>query len=122
MLNPSGLIDRTDEVGGRTVHDRRLGAIDFDENVVDLQAREGRQKVLDRADARAGSIAEHRAKRSMRHVGALRLEQPLATAGQSGSKKHDAGIDVSPGEEQVARASPNELPCRLTLTRSRSVV
>ena len=43
------------------------------------------------------------AKRGLRHIGALGLEQALAAAGQSGAQEDDAGVDMSRVKDNLGR-------------------
>ena len=92
-----------DEIGGGAVHDRRLGPVDLDEDIVDLKAGKRGEKVLDRADAGARRIAEHRAKRGMGHVRPFGLEQALAAARQAGAKENDARVDIRGMKDDLSR-------------------
>ena len=103
LLSNASLVNRGYELGGGAVHDRRLGSVDLDEDVVDLQAGQGRKKVLNRADAGAGRVAEHRAKFGMGHIGPFRLEQAFAPPRQPGAQKHHARIDISGLEDDLSR-------------------
>ena len=47
----SGRLQQEDKRPGAAVHDRHFGATDFDEGIVDTEAGEGRQQVLDGGDA-----------------------------------------------------------------------
>ena len=103
LMDDARLIDRADELGGRAVHDRRFRSVDFDQDVVDLQAGQRREQMLDRADAGARRIAQHRAERGLGHVRPLGFEQPLTAAGQAGAQEDDAGVDVRGMENELSR-------------------
>jgi hypothetical protein len=51
--------------------------------------------MFDGRDAGAGGVADRGAKRGLRHVGALGLEQPLASAWQSRAEESDPRVDMS---------------------------
>jgi hypothetical protein len=103
LLDDARLIDRAHELGGRAVHDRGFRSVDFDHYVVDLQAGQRREKMLDRADAGARRIAQHRAERGLGHVRALGFEQALTAARQAGPQEDDAGVDVRRMEDELRR-------------------
>jgi hypothetical protein len=44
------LVDRLDERGGAAVHDRHFAGVDLDVAVVDAEAAQSREQMLDRAD------------------------------------------------------------------------
>ena len=50
-------------------------------------------------------VADRRAKRGLRHIGALGLEQTLASARQSRAQKHDAGVDMGGMKNNLSRRS-----------------
>jgi hypothetical protein len=52
LLFDAGGLDQEDEGSGAAVHDRHLGGAHIDVGVVDAEAGEGRQQVLDRGDRR----------------------------------------------------------------------
>src|SRR5262249_20724140 len=52
-------VDRRDKRGRAAVDDRRFGTIDFDDGVVDAEARERGQYVLGSGYQRPGGVAEH---------------------------------------------------------------
>ena len=103
LLGEADRIDRGDKISRGAVHDRRLRAVDLDQDVVDPETREGGQKMLDGADAGARGVAEHGAERGLRHICALGLEEALASARQSGAKEDDAGVDVGRMKDNLGR-------------------
>ena len=105
LLNESRLIDGVDEIGGGAVHDRRLRPVDFDQDVVDLKAGDRGEKMLDRADAYAGFVAENGAERSAGHIGPFGLEKTFATARQTGAQKRHARVDVCGMKNDLSRRS-----------------
>ena len=58
--------------------------------------------MLDSRDAGAGGVADRGAKRGLRHIGALGLEQTLASAGQSGAEESDPGVDVGRMKDKLS--------------------
>src|SRR5262249_60569735 len=52
-------VDRRDKRGRAAVHDRRFGTIDFNDGVVDAEARERGQHVLGGGYQRPGGVAQH---------------------------------------------------------------
>src|SRR5262249_24800788 len=94
LLAQADGIDGPDKVNGGAVHDRRLRPINFDQDIVDPKPGKRRQKMLDRRNAGAGRVADHGAKRRLRHIGALGLEQAFAAAGQSGAQEDNTGVDM----------------------------
>ena len=59
--------------------------------------------MLDGGDAGARGVAERGAERGLRHIGALGLEQTLASARQSGPQKRHAGVDVGGMKDDLSR-------------------
>ena len=72
-------------------------------DIVDPETRERGQKVLDGADAGARGVAKRGAERGLRHIAALGLEQPLASAWQSGAQEHHAGVGVGRMKDDLSR-------------------
>jgi hypothetical protein len=103
LLGDADRIDRGYEISGGAVHDRRLRPIDLDQDVVDPETREGRQKMLDSADAGARGVAEHGAERGLGYIDAFGLEETLASARQSGAKEDNAGIDAGRMKDDLSR-------------------
>jgi hypothetical protein len=62
------LVDGFDEAGGAAIHDRNLGAVDLDEDVIDAKAAESRKKVLHRRHGRAIAITEDGTQRDTHHT------------------------------------------------------
>src|SRR5271163_4857276 len=61
--------------------------------------------MLDGRDAGAGGVADRGAKRGLRHVGALGLEQALASAGQSRAQERDPGVDMGWMKDKLSGCS-----------------
>src|SRR5262245_36132916 len=61
------LVDGGNEAGGTAIHDRHFAGIDLDETVVDVEASQGRQQVLDGAHRHSGIVAEHGAQGQVFH-------------------------------------------------------
>ena len=102
LLDDANRIDRSDKVDGGAVHDRRLRPIDLDQDVVNPKPRKRRQEMFDGRDAGARGVADRSAKRGLRHVGALGLEQALASAGQSRAEESDAGVDMGRMKDKLS--------------------
>src|SRR5690606_34842626 len=87
----AGVLDRAAELAGAAVEDRDFWAVDTDDRVVDLEAFEGREQVLDRGDA-----AEVLAQRGRE----LRVHHVLGAGGDFG-----AAFEVGPDKDD-ARVGP----------------
>ena len=61
LLDDPGALDQEDERRRAAVHDRHLGPIEIDHDVVDAEARERRHQVFDGRDAKTVAVAEARA-------------------------------------------------------------
>jgi hypothetical protein len=94
LLDEADRVDRVDEFGRRAVHDRHFRPVDLHERVIDVKTGERRHQMLDSRYGRAGRIAEHRAKRGLRHIRPLGLDQALAPVRQPRAQDHNSGIDV----------------------------
>ena len=67
QLADADAVDGRDEGGRAAVHDRNFAGVDFDVAVVDAQAAQRRQQVLDGADRHAELVAEDGAQRKILH-------------------------------------------------------
>ena len=61
-------VDGRHEGGGAAVHDRHFARVDLDVAVVDAQAAQRRQQVLDGADGDARVVTQHGAQREVLDV------------------------------------------------------
>ena len=116
QLANADLVDRLDEGSGAAVHDRHFAGVDLDVAVVDAQAAQGGQQMLDRADGDAGVVAEHGAQREVldvAHVGrdfgddaaALADQETVAGVGFCRMQDHRnrrAAVDPRPGQLDLA--------------------
>ena len=67
QLADADAVDGRDEGGRAAVHDRHFAGVDLDVAVVDAQAAQRRQQVLDGADGNAGLVAQDGAQREILH-------------------------------------------------------
>ena len=66
-LDQAHLVDGLDELGGAAIHDRHFGAVDLDQGIVDAEAAQRCEKMLDRRHGGAIAITEHGAQRHAGH-------------------------------------------------------
>src|SRR5687767_13973132 len=62
QLDKADLIDGFDESHRAAVHDRNFGAVDFDDGVVDAEAAQSGEQMLDGGDGSAVAVADDRTK------------------------------------------------------------
>ena len=104
LLDDAGLLEGLDEVQARAVAAGQFGPVNLDLEVVDAQARAGRQAVLDRLDA-GGAVAQARAARPAGKVVDPRGHGHLGLA--IGAEEDDAGVGAGRRKRTVASSPPN---------------
>ena len=112
------LVDQVDERGGAAVHDRHLGLVQLDADVVDAETDEGRQQMLDRPDRRRvlgerGGVAD--AGYPIRDGGNLQAVEiePLETDAVVGGGGLEPKHDLPPRVETDAGARNRPAECPL---------
>jgi len=93
-------IDRRDEGGGASVHDRRFGSIDFDDSVVDAEPGERRQCVFGGRHERASGIAKHGGKFGGCHRTQVGWDLALLPALEPGAHEAHASIRIGRVQRQ----------------------
>ena len=96
-------VDRLDEGGGRTIHDRHFRPIDFDQAIIDAEAVQRGDQMLDRADHVLRAVADDGAKLGHGDFGPVGLDAPAAAVGQTATQEHEAGIGVGRIENEADR-------------------
>jgi len=87
------LIDGADEAGGAAIHDRHFTGIDLDKAVVDVEAAQGRQQVLDGANRHAAVVSEHGAQGQV--LDRVDVGRDVGNdASTSGDQKAEAGVGL----------------------------
>ncbi len=90
LADHADLLDRIDERFRAAVHDRHFVTVDLDLDVVDAEAADGGQQVLDRGDLAGTGVAEHGRQRGGHHVGMRRGHFGIQAGVRIGLAEHDA--------------------------------
>ena len=96
-------VDRLDEGRGRTIHDRHFRPIDLDQAIIDAEAAQGGDQMLDGADHVLRAVADDGAKLGHGDFGPVRLDAPAAAIGQAAAQEHQAGMGFGGIENETDR-------------------
>ncbi len=94
-------VDRLDESRRGAVHDRNFRPVDLDQAIIDAEAAQSRDQMLDRADHVLRAVADDGAKLGHRHFRPVGLDAPAAAVGKAAAQEHQAGKSFGGVEDET---------------------
>ena len=119
LLDDPGLLDQQNERRGAAVHDRQLGGVEVDIDVVDAEPAERGHQMLDGVDLHA---VAHQARRQAGFADRFGARGNIDRRGQVDAPEHDAGFgrrraqgeaDFLSGVQADARSGDQRFQCAL---------